>query len=54
MPVQRVANADLESTVEELEKKNRIVSVSESGDGAFVVAYEPRAKRATPGEKETR
>jgi hypothetical protein len=54
MPVQRVADADLESVVDDLEKKNRIIAVTRSGDGAYVVTYEPRAKRATPGDKETR
>lgn len=54
MPVLRVANTDLESTVAKLEKKNRIVSVGESGPGAWVVVYEPRAERTAPGDKETR
>lgn len=54
MPVQRVSNADLESAVEQLERKNRICSVTESGDGAFVIIYEPRGKRSTPGDQETR
>lgn len=54
MPIQRVADADLEQTVADLEQKNRIVSVTAAGDGAYVVTYEPRASRKTPGEKETR
>lgn len=54
MPVKRVSNASLETEVRELEKKNRIVSVTESGGGAFVIVYEPRATRTQPGDKETR
>lgn len=54
MPVQRVTNAELEQSVAALEKKNRIVSVTESGEGAFVIVYEPRATRTQPGDKETR
>lgn len=54
MPVTRVAIDDLESTVAKLEKQHRIVAVTESGPGAFVVVYEPRATRTAPGDKETR
>lgn len=54
MPVLRVLNADLEAEVEKLEKLNRVVSVSESGDGAFVVVYEAKNTRRAPGERETR
>ncbi len=56
MPVARVLNADLESEVAELEKSNRIVSISESGPGAFVVIYEKKTLRVPPppGQRETR
>ncbi len=54
MPVKRVSSADLESEVASLEKANRIVSIAESGPGAFVVVYEQKPLRAAPGERETR
>ncbi len=54
MPVKRVSNAGLEAEVAALEKKNRIVDVERDGEGAFVIVYEPQAKRTAPGDRETR
>lgn len=54
MPIRRVALTDLEKVVAELEQKNRITGISHPDEGSAVIHYEPRAKRATPGETETR
>lgn len=51
MPVERCLLADLETCVEKIEKKNRVVNVQVVGNAAIVV-YE--TKRAQPGGRETR
>lgn len=55
MPVQRVANPELETAVAQLEENNhRVVAITESGDGAFIIVYDSFAHRAAPGTLETR
>jgi len=53
MPVHRIALAELEERVAEIEKSERIVAVDTCGDGAVLVVTEP-SRRARPGDKETR
>ena len=54
MPVKRVALAQLEEAVDELEPKNRILDIGYPDEGSAVIHYEPRGKRTSPGEQETR
>lgn len=55
MPVHRITTADpaLEHAVRDIERNERIISVSAAGGGCVLVFTE-KASRAKPGSKETR
>lgn len=55
MPIHTVSATDLESTVAELERTERIIQVVAAGEGAYHVVTEAKpSKRKSPGESETR
>lgn len=53
MPVHRVTVAEIESAIADIEKTERIVSVTPVGDQSVLVFTEP-SKRRAPGAIETR
>lgn len=54
MPIRKVRLEDLEAEVDELEQKFRILEIGYPNDSHAVVRYEPRGKRTSPGDVETR
>ena len=57
MPHYEVATSELDERLPEIERDERVIAVVSAGDGAVRVFTEPReggAKRARPGERETR